>query len=106
MRFKLGEPHLADGERAAASSQLERVIAEAPMKEASLIARWARELSTTAGLTEDVAGWLTFFGDLVARGLTGVTLVTSDAHAGLVAAAGATLPGAGWQRCRTHSSRT
>ena len=29
-------------------------------------------------------------------------LVTSDAHAGLVAAAGATLPGAGWQRCRTH----
>jgi len=31
-----------------------------------------------------------------------VKLVTSDAHAGLVAAAGATLPGAGWQRCRTH----
>lgn len=48
--------------------------------------------------TEDGAGWLTFFRDLVARGLTGVKLVTSDAHAGLVAAAGATLPGAGWQR--------
>ena len=29
-------------------------------------------------------------------------LVTSDAHAGLVAAIGATLPGASWQRCRTH----
>jgi transposase-like protein len=29
-------------------------------------------------------------------------LVTSDAHAGLVAAVGATLPGAAWQRCRTH----
>jgi putative transposase len=28
--------------------------------------------------------------------------VTSDAHAGLVAAVGATLPGASWQRCRTH----
>lgn len=52
--------------------------------------------------TEDGAGWLTFFRDLVARGLTGVKLVTSDAHAGLVAAAGATLPGAAWQRCRTH----
>jgi putative transposase len=50
----------------------------------------------------DGAGWLTFFRDLVARGLTGVRLVTSDAHAGLVAAIGATLPGATWQRCRTH----
>jgi putative transposase len=28
--------------------------------------------------------------------------VTSDAHRGLVEAIGATLPGAGWQRCRTH----
>ena len=39
---------------------------------------------------------------LVARGLSGVGLVTSDAHPGLVAAIGATLPGAAWQRCRTH----
>ena len=51
---------------------------------------------------EDGAGWLTFFRDLTARGLTGVRLVTSDAHSGLVAAIGATLPGASWQRCRTH----
>ena len=52
--------------------------------------------------SEDGAGWLGFFRDLVARGLTGVKLVTSDAHAGLVAAIGATLNGASWQRCRTH----
>ena len=52
--------------------------------------------------SEDGAGWLGFFRDLVARGLTGVKLVTSDAHAGLVAAVAATLPGASWQRCRTH----
>jgi transposase-like protein len=51
---------------------------------------------------EDGAGWLAFFRDLVARGLTGVALVTSDAHRGLVDAIGATLPGAQWQRCRTH----
>ncbi|KHS04260.1 transposase, partial [Mycobacterium tuberculosis] len=38
----------------------------------------------------------------LARGLSGVALVTSDAHAGLVAAIGATLPAAAWQRCRTH----
>ncbi len=52
--------------------------------------------------SEDGAGWLAFFRDLVARGLSGVRLVTSDAHAGLVAAISATLPGASWQRCRTH----
>ena len=51
--------------------------------------------------SEDGAGWLGFFRDLVARGLNGVKLVISDAHAGLVAAAGATLGGS-WQRCRTH----
>jgi transposase-like protein len=52
--------------------------------------------------SEDGAGWLAFFRDLTARGLTGVKLVTSDAHAGLVAAIAATLPGGTWQRCRTH----
>jgi putative transposase len=51
---------------------------------------------------EDGAGWLAFFRDLTARGLSGVALVTSDAHRGLVEAIGATLPGAQWQRCRTH----
>lgn len=42
---------------------------------------------------------------MVARGLTcagSVGLVTSDAHAGLVDAVGATMPGTRWQRCRTH----
>jgi transposase-like protein len=52
--------------------------------------------------SEDGAGWLAFFRDLTARGLSGVKLVTSDAHAGLTAAISATLPGACWQRCRTH----
>src|SRR6201989_502697 len=57
-------------------------------------------LQVTSG--EDGAGWLGFFRDLTARGLSGVKLVTSDAHQALVAAIGATLPGASWQRCRTH----
>ena len=51
---------------------------------------------------EDGAGWLAFFRDLTARGLSGVRLVTSDAHRGLVEAIGVTLPGASWQRCRTR----
>lgn len=61
-------------------------------------------LGLQTGSSESGAGWLTFFRDLVARGLTGVKLVTSDAHAGLVEAIAATLPGAAWQRCRTHYS--
>jgi putative transposase len=59
-------------------------------------------LGLQVSTAEDGAGWLAFCRDLVARGLTGVALVTSDAHAGLVSAIGATLPAASWQRCRTH----
>jgi putative transposase len=55
--------------------------------------------------TEDGAGWLAFLRGLVARGLAGVTLVISDAHVGLVDAIRSTLPGASWQRCRTHFMR-
>ncbi len=54
---------------------------------------------------EDGAAWLAFLRSLVARGLSGVKLATSDAHPGLVDAIAATLPGASWQRCRTHFMR-
>ena len=55
--------------------------------------------------SEDGAGWLAFLRGLAARGLSGVPLVTSDDHAGLVNAIAAVLPGAAWQRCRTHYHR-
>src|SRR5437870_61964 len=54
---------------------------------------------------EDGAAWLAFVRGLVARGLAGVKLVSSDAHPGLVDAIAATLAGASWQRCRTHFMR-
>ena len=54
---------------------------------------------------EDGAGWLAFLRGLVARGLSGVQLVISDAHPGLIAAIGSALPGAAWQRCRSHYLR-
>ena len=54
---------------------------------------------------EDAAAWTAFLRDLVERGLSGVQLVVSDDHRGLVAAIDATLPGAAWQRCRTHFMR-
>lgn len=55
--------------------------------------------------SEDGAGWTAFLRGLVARGLSGVQLVISDAHSGLRDAIAATLPGASWQRCRTHFMR-
>jgi putative transposase len=55
--------------------------------------------------SEDGAAWLAYLRSLVARGLGGVKLVSSDAHPGLVDAIAATLPGASWQRCRTHFMR-
>lgn len=59
-------------------------------------------LGVKVATSETKEAWNTFFADLVARGLSGVMLVTSDAHAGLVEAIAANLPGATWQRCRTH----
>jgi putative transposase len=80
-----------------------RVVKVAVMVATGVNADGFREiLGIHLATTESGAGWLGFFRDLVARGLTGVALVTSDAHTGLVDAVGATLPWAAWQRCRTH----
>ena len=54
------------------------------------------------GTSEDGAFWLAFLRSLTARGLSGVELVTSDAHQGLKNAIAAVFAGASWQRCRTH----
>jgi len=62
-------------------------------------------LGVDLSTTENGSGWVAFLRSLVARGLSGVQLVVSDAHGGLVDAIGAVLPGAAWQRCRTHYAR-
>jgi len=62
-------------------------------------------LGVEVATSEDKAGWLACWRSLVARGLSGVVLVISDAHQGLVDAIGETLPGVTWQRCRTHYLR-
>ncbi|MFN8233847.1 MAG: IS256 family transposase [Actinomycetota bacterium] len=66
----------------------------------------AREiLGLDLSTSEDGAGWTAFLRGLVARGLSGVRLVISDAHPGLVDAIASVLPGSSWQRCRTHFLR-
>lgn len=53
---------------------------------------------------ESEEGWSQFFKRLKERGLHGVKLVISDAHAGLKAAVGKVMK-AEWQRCKVHFYR-
>jgi len=55
--------------------------------------------------TESAATYHELFSDLKARGLSGVQLVTSDAHPGLKAAIARHFQGASWQRCQVHFNR-
>jgi len=55
--------------------------------------------------SESEASWSTLFRDLKDRGLNGVKLLVSDAHAGITAAATRHLQGASWQRCQVHFKR-
>jgi putative transposase len=51
---------------------------------------------------ESHGSWSSFLGDLKDRGLRGVELVISDAHAGLGEARREHLAGVPWQRCQRH----
>jgi putative transposase len=55
--------------------------------------------------SEDEVVWRGFLNSLKKRGLTGVRLVISDQHAGLVAAITRTMQGSSHQRCRVHFIR-
>jgi len=83
-----------------------RVVSQAIVIAIAVTANGEREvLGLDVGPSESGAFWLAFLRDLAARGLNGVKLVISDAHAGLKAAIGAVLQGASWQRCRVHFMR-
>ena len=62
-------------------------------------------LAVAVADTESEATWQDVFADLKARGLTGVMLVTSDHHAGIIKAVKKQFQGASWQRCQVHFSR-
>ncbi|MFT3851988.1 MAG: IS256 family transposase [Ilumatobacteraceae bacterium] len=62
-------------------------------------------LGVDVGDSENEVFWREFLTSLTDRGLAGVRLVVSDAHAGLVKAIRRCLQGAVWQRCRVHAMR-
>ena len=61
-------------------------------------------LGLRLGDSESERTWVEFFVWLKGRGLTGVDLVVSDHHGGLVSAVRVQFQGATWQRCQTHLS--
>src|SRR3954449_9667101 len=62
-------------------------------------------LGLDVGDSEDEVFWRAFLRSLKERGLSGVRLVISDQHAGLVAALGRVFQKVGHQRCRVHFAR-
>ena len=62
-------------------------------------------LGVAVGDPEDKAFWSEFLRSLRERGLSGVRLVISDHHLGLMAAVAEVMIGAAWQRCRVHFMR-
>lgn len=59
-------------------------------------------LGVSVSLSEAEVHWREFFKSLMARGLHGVQLITSDAHAGMAEARKACFAGVPWQRCQFH----
>lgn len=83
-----------------------RVVSQAVVVAVGVAADGRRQvLGFDVGDTESEPFWTAFFRSLKARGLGGVKLVVSDAHAGLIAAIRVAFQGASWQRCRVHFMR-
>ncbi|UFS61058.1 IS256 family transposase [Subtercola endophyticus] len=83
-----------------------RVVSQAIVVAVGVAADGHREvLGFDVGDSENEAFWTEFLRGLKARGLNGVRLVISDAHAGLIKAITVTVQGASWQRCRVHFMR-
>ncbi|WP_175009216.1 IS256 family transposase [Cellulosimicrobium sp. TH-20] len=82
------------------------VVSQAVVVATAVTANGHREvLGIAVGDSETEVFWTEFLRSLKDRGLTGVRLVSSDAHAGLKAAICTVFQGATWQRCSVHFMR-
>ena len=85
---------------------LGQIVSRAVVVATGITAQGNREvLGVDIGDTEDETFWTAFLRSLKTRGLGGVRLVISHAHAGLKAAIRKIMLGASWQRCRVHYIR-
>lgn len=80
-----------------------RTVSQALVVAIGVAADGRREvLGFEVGDSENEGFWTLFLRSLKTRGLDGVRLVVSDAHAGLKRAIATVFQGASWQRCRVH----
>ena len=83
-----------------------RIVSRAVVVATAVTVDGNREvLGVDVGDSEDEVFWTAFLGGLKDRGLHGVRLVISDAHAGLKASIARVFNGASWQRCKVHAMR-
>ena len=83
-----------------------RIISKAFMIAYGTNAQGHREiLGFGVYVNESAATWTDFLMGLKKRGLTGVLMITSDAHEGILAAIGKVFPTVPWQRCQFHFIR-
>src|SRR3546814_12415273 len=83
-----------------------RIVSRAVIVATAVTTDGNREvLGLDVGDSEDEVFWTAFLRTLRDRGLSGVRLVISDAHAGLKAAIARVFQGASWQRCKVHPMR-
>ena len=83
-----------------------QVVSKAIVIATGLRADGHREvLGLDVGDSENETFWREFLTSLTDRGLAGVRLVISDAHAGLIKAIRRCFQGTAWQRCRVHAMR-
>lgn len=85
---------------------LGQVVSGAVVIATGITANGDREvLGVDIGDSEDETFWTGFLRALRDRGIGGVRLVISDAHAGLKASIRKCFAGSSWQRCRVHYAR-
>jgi transposase-like protein len=83
-----------------------RIVSQAIVIATGVTQDGGREVvGVMVGDSETEAFWAQFLRHLRERGLTGVRLVISDSHSGLVKAIRKVMLGAAWQRCRVHFVR-
>ena len=83
-----------------------RVVAKALMIAIGMTPGGSREvIGVELADAETAETWASFLRSLRSRGLGGMRVFTSDAHAGLVAAIQDVFPDAAWQRCQAHFAR-
>lgn len=83
-----------------------RVVTKALMIAIGLTTEGRKEIiGFDLAQAESAETWEGFLSSLKTRGLSGMKMLTSDAHEGIICALHKVYPGVAWQRCQAHFAR-